>query len=66
VPFISIVDVFDALGIEARTRPWLRSRLQSNVPYGEALAKLDRIGWMAPKGPPVTWWDISVAAQKNS
>jgi hypothetical protein len=41
VAFTSIDIVCDALGIVARTLPWLRSRLHVNVPYDEVLARLD-------------------------
>jgi hypothetical protein len=46
--FTSIDFVFGALGILARALLWLRSGLHMNVPYGEALARLDEDGWLVP------------------
>jgi hypothetical protein len=51
VPFISIVDVFCALGILAHAHTWLCSRLQTNLQYGDVLEKLDELGWLSPETP---------------
>jgi hypothetical protein len=52
VPFISIVDVFDALGIMARACAWVRSRLQTNLPHDEVA-----VGWLWPTKPLRDDWE---------
>jgi hypothetical protein len=59
VPFISIGDVFSALGILAHTHTWLCSRLQTNLQYGEVLEKLYELGWLSPETPLPDDWDDS-------
>jgi serine/threonine protein kinase len=49
--FISIGSLLMSLGVEERGIPWLQSRLQSNHPYVEVLAALDRLHWLRPLPP---------------
>ncbi|KAF8504255.1 hypothetical protein JB92DRAFT_2967740, partial [Gautieria morchelliformis] len=46
--FISIDGLLMKLGVEERGVPWLQFRLQSNHPYVEVLASLDRLDWLRP------------------
>ncbi|KAF8504258.1 hypothetical protein JB92DRAFT_2967758 [Gautieria morchelliformis] len=40
--------LLNKLGVKERGVPWLQFRLQSNHPYVEVLASLDRLNWLRP------------------